>query len=85
MVIGCSNDDQAKNAAFALNNSFEFPLLCDIDLSVAVAYGAAADATAGKAARVAALIDEEQKIAYYWAPAGKGEFPAAVLATLSAE
>ena len=81
-IVGCSNDDQAKNAKFAEEQGFTFPLLCDTDLSVSIAYGAAANASAKGAARVAALIDEEGKVAQYWSPAGKGEFPAQVLATL---
>lgn len=72
-----------KNKAFAEEQGFTFPLLCDTDLAVAVLYGAAADASAGKAARVAALIDEQGNIEAYYDPAGKGEFPAKVLAALS--
>ena len=53
-------------------------------MSVCVAYGAAPDATAVKAARVAALIGEDGKVIKYYDPAGKGEFPAEVLAELPA-
>ena len=51
-------------------------------MSVCVAYGAAPDKSATKAARVAALIDGDGKILKYYDPAGKGEFPAEVLAEL---
>ncbi len=71
-----------KNAQFAKEQAFEFPLLCDVDLKVAMAYGASADGSEGKARRVAALIDEAGNVAKYYDPAGKGEFPAAVLAEL---
>ena len=64
------------NAKFAADEGFTFPLLCDTDLAVAEAYGAAGD---GKARRVAALITEDAKLAKYYDPAGKGEFPALVL------
>ena len=76
-------DDVAKNRAFAEAEGFTFPLLCDTDLSVAVAYGAAADASAPKAARIAALIDSDGNIAKYYDPAGKAEFPPLVLGDLS--
>lgn len=82
-IVGCSNDPKEANAKFAEENGFSFPLLCDTDLSVSIAYGAAADAGAGKASRVAALIDESGNIAKYYDPAGKGEFPAQVLADAS--
>lgn len=85
-ILGCSNDEQDKNAFFAEELGFEYPLLCDTDLSIAIAYGAAADASAGKAARIAALIDEDGKVAQYWNPVcepGKaGEFPAEALKAL---
>jgi len=81
-IVGCSNDDDTKNSAFASEQGFSFPLLCDTDLTVAIAYGAAADASAGKASRIAALIGEDGKILQSWDPAGKGEFPAKALAAV---
>ena len=81
-IVGCSNDDEAKNKSFADCEGFTFPLLCDEDLSIAVAYGASVDGSEGKAARIAALIGPDGKIAQYHDPAGKGEFPAQVLAAL---
>lgn len=79
-IIGCSNDPAEANAKFAEVNGFTFPLLCDTDMAVAMAYGAAPDANAKSAKRVAALVDENGKVAKYYDPAGKGEFPAQVLA-----
>ena len=81
-IVGCSNDAVEKNAAFAKDEGFDFPLLCDTDLSVAIAYGASADGSEGKASRVAALIGADGNIAQYYNPAGKGEFPALVLTAL---
>ena len=81
-IVGCSNDPKEANAKFAEENGFSFPLLCDTDLSVSVAYGAVA-AGAKNASRVAALIDEAGNVAKYYDPAGKGEFPAQVLADAS--
>ena len=61
---------------------FEFPLLCDTDLKVAVAFGAAADSSAKSARRITALIGEDGQIEKYYDPAGKGEHPGQVLAEL---
>ena len=82
MIVGCSNDGTEANAAFADCHSFAFPLLCDTELKVSIAYGAAADASASSARRIAVLIDEKGMVAKYYDPAGKGEFPAQVLADL---
>ena len=81
-IVGCSNDATDKNAEFASQQGFEYPLLCDTDLKVAVAYGAAADSTASAARRIATLIDENGLVQKYYDPAGKGEFPAKVLSEL---
>ena len=72
----------ASNKAFAELQGFDYPLLCDEDRSVSVAYGAAASAGAEKASRIAAVINEKGTIAAIYDPAGKGEFPAKVLADL---
>ena len=81
-IVGCSNDDAAKNAAFAQENGFDFPLLCDTDLAVSVAYGAAADGSAKSASRVAALIGGDDTLLQFWSPAGTADFPAKVLAAV---
>ena len=75
-------DSAEDNASFATQQGFEFPLLCDTDLAVSIAYGAAADASAGKSRRIAVLIDESGSVMKYYDPAGKGEFPAIVLSHL---
>ena len=80
--MGCSNDGVHANAKFAESNHFDFPLLSDTTLGVAVEYGAAPDRGAGKARRIAVLIDEKGKILRIYDPAGTAEFPARVLADL---
>ena len=82
-IVGCSNDDVTLNKKFAEEQGFMYPLLCDTTLAVAIAFGAAADSSAGKAARIAALIDETGMLIKYWNPAGKGEFPGQVLSELA--
>ena len=81
-IIGCSNDAMLANAKFAEDNHFDFPLLSDTSLTVAVDYGAAPHRRAGKARRIAALIDEHGRIAKIWDPAGTADFPAQVLEEL---
>jgi peroxiredoxin len=81
-IVGCSNDPVPKNAAFAAEQGFSYPLLCDTDLAVAIAYGAADDSSAKSASRIAALINEQGAIEAYYSPAGKAEFPPKVLAAL---
>ena len=85
LIVGCSNDPVEKNKAFADGSGFTFPLLCDTDMAVAVAYGAAADSSAKSAKRIAALIDEKGNVAKVYDPAGTGAFPAAVLTDVSAK
>lgn len=81
-ILGCSNDPIVANAKFASDNHFDFPLLSDTNLKVAVAYGAADDARASKARRIALLIDEHGRIVRVYDPAGTAKFPAQVLADL---
>jgi peroxiredoxin Q/BCP len=51
-----------KNAAFAKKFGFNFPLLCDTDRTLGLAYGAADDAKAGSAKRISYLIGPDGKI-----------------------
>ena len=51
-----------KNAKFAKKFEFNFPLLCDVDRKIGVAYGAADDATASSAKRISYLIGKDGKI-----------------------
>lgn len=55
-MLGISFDTPADNKAFVDKNGFTFPLLSDTDKSVAIAYGAAGDATAGYPQRHTAVI-----------------------------
>ena len=81
-VIGCSNDPVAKNKEFAEKEGFAYPLLCDVDLAVAKAYGAAKP-EGDAARRVAALIGEDGNVLKWYDPAGKEEFPPKVLEDLA--
>jgi len=71
------------NAKFAKANGFEYPLLCDSDNTVAMAYGAAMRRY-DPHRRIAVLINEEGLIAKIYDPASTGDFAAIVLADVKA-
>ena len=61
-VLGASFDDVEGNKAFAEKFDFPYSLLCDTDKQLAIAYGAAADASAGYPNRISYVIDENGAI-----------------------
>jgi peroxiredoxin Q/BCP len=79
-VLGISFNDVEENAAFAEQYKFPFPLLCDTDRSVGIAYGACADNKARYASRISVLIDEDGKIARVYDQVNPRDHPAQVLA-----
>ena len=70
------------NAGFAKKNAFAFPLLSDVDRTVALAYGACRDPKARWANRVSFLIDERGQIARAYDRVDPRDHPASVLADL---
>jgi peroxiredoxin len=84
VILGCSKNTAAANKKFADNQGYGFPLLCDTDGKVSIAYGAATKA-GESAKRSSYLIDPKGKIAKIW-PAGSvsvGTHPAEVLAAIT--
>jgi thioredoxin-dependent peroxiredoxin len=79
-VLGISFNDIEQNAAFAEKFNFPFPLLCDTDRSVGIAYGACADNKARYASRISILIDEDGNIARIYDKVNPRDHPAQVLA-----
>lgn len=67
------------NAAFAAKFSFPFPLLCDTDRRLGLAYGACDDAAAGYAKRISYLIDEQGRILKAYAKVQPADHPDEVL------
>jgi thioredoxin-dependent peroxiredoxin len=63
-VLGISFDSVEDNAAFATKNQFKFPLLCDVDRTVGLAFGAASDLKARAPSRISFLIDEQGVISH---------------------
>jgi peroxiredoxin Q/BCP len=56
-VLGISLDSVEKNRAFAEKFGYSFPLLCDTEREVALAYGAVASVGDQYAARYTFVID----------------------------
>ena len=63
-IFGVSVDEVAANCAFADKFAFPYPLLCDTDRSISLAYRACASASDGHARRISYLIDEQGRIAH---------------------
>ena len=81
-MIGGSFDTQKENAGFAKKFDFPFPLLCDTDRKIGLAYGAAENAKDEYARRIAYVIDENGKIAQAHAKVDAKTYPREQLATL---
>lgn len=82
MILGVSFDSQEENKRFAEKNRFPFPLLCDTDKKIGLAYGAGDSEKDEYARRIAYVIDEEGKIAQAHAKVDASTYPAEQLKTL---
>ena len=82
MILGVSFDDQAKNRAFSEKYDFNFPLLCDTDRKMGVAYGAAGDEGASMAKRVGVVIGSDGKIIAWDAKVNAASYPGQALKLL---
>jgi peroxiredoxin Q/BCP len=82
-ILGVSFDTPEENAAFAKKFGFPYPLLSDADRRMALAYGAADDASARTARRVSCLIDEHGKVLKHYLQVAAREHPGEVLADLA--
>ena len=63
IIYGVSLDGVEDNRAFAEKFSFPYPLLCDVDREIALAYGAVKSKDDQYAARISYVIDADGKIA----------------------
>jgi dipeptidyl aminopeptidase/acylaminoacyl peptidase/peroxiredoxin len=81
-VLGVSTDPVAANASFRQKLGLPFPLLCDTDRAMAVAYGAADDAKAKYARRIAVLIGADGRVEQVWSKVDPDTFAATALAAL---
>ena len=81
-ILGASFDDEAANRKFAEKFQFDFPLLCDTDRKLGVAYGAADDASASSAKRISYLIGKDGKIRKAYPKVNAAAHPEEVLKDL---
>ena len=79
-----SFDDQQSNAKFAEKYHFPFPLLCDTDRKIGMAYGAATSADDQYAKRIAYVIDENGRIQEAHEKVSAGLYPHEQLERLQA-
>ena len=83
-MVGASFDTVEQNGAFADKFSYPFPLLCDTERKMGLAYGACDAPDAGYARRVSFLIDENGTVLHAYASVKAAEHPAEVLCDLDA-
>lgn len=81
-IVGASFDTREENADFAKKNRFDFPLLCDTDHKIGLAYGAASDPKDEYAQRIAYVIDENGKVAQAYPKVDARNFPKELLGKL---
>jgi thioredoxin-dependent peroxiredoxin len=81
-VLGVSFDTVAENRAFAEKFNFPFPLLCDTQREIGVAYGACDSADARSAKRISYVIGADGLIQQVYAKVDTATHPEDVLATL---
>jgi peroxiredoxin Q/BCP len=77
-----SFDSTDENKRFAQKFNFPFPLLCDTDRTIGLAYGAADSAKDEYARRIAYVIDENGKIAQAHAKVDASTYPRTQLESL---
>ena len=82
MILGVSFDTPAENKAFAEKFGFGYPLLCDLDRAMGVAYGAADSAAAGAARRVGVVVGPDGRVSSWEGKVDAKTWPQAVLARL---
>jgi len=81
-ILGASFDTVEANAAFAKKFDFNFPLLCDTDRKIGLAYGAAEVASAPTARRISYLIGPDGKIRNAYPKVNAAAHPEEVLKDL---
>jgi peroxiredoxin Q/BCP len=70
-----SFDSEKANKKFAEKYGFTFPLLCDTERAMGVAYGAADDTSAKSAKRIGVVIGPDGKVKHYFSKVDARGFP----------
>jgi peroxiredoxin Q/BCP len=84
VILGVSFDTQDENRAFAEKFSFPFPLLCDTDRAIGMAYGACDEPKSEYAKRISFLIGPDRKIVKAYDAVKPANHPGEVLEDLAA-
>jgi thioredoxin-dependent peroxiredoxin len=74
-----SFDTPAENRAFAEKFSFNFPLICDTDRKLGVAYGAADASASGNAKRIGVVVGPDGKVREWLGKVDAKTYPQDVL------
>jgi len=77
-----SFDTPAENRAFAEKFGFGYPLLCDVDRTMGVAYGAADSPAAASARRIGVVVGPDGRIRSWEGKVAPATWPQEVLARL---
>ncbi len=77
-----SFDSPAANKKFAEKYDFNFPLLCDTERKMGVAYGATEEGAGGGAKRIGVVIGPDGKIKEWLPKVDAGKYPTEVLARI---
>jgi peroxiredoxin Q/BCP len=83
LVVGASFNSVDQNAAFSAKNGYNFPILCDTERTLGMAYGACDQPKARYAKRISILIDEAGKVARVYDQVDPRSHPGQVLADLT--
>ena len=81
-ILGVSFDSVEENAAFARKFDFAFPLLCDTEREIGLAYGACDDKSARSAKRISYLIGADGKLLRAYPKVNAAAHPEEVLQDL---
>lgn len=84
MILGVSFDTPEQNKRFKEKYSFPFPLLCDTDRSLGLAYGACEDPEARNAKRISVVIGPNGNILRLYPTVKAKTHPEQVLEDLTA-
>ncbi len=79
MIFGVSFDTAEENKAFAEKFSFNFPLICDEDRAMGLAYGAADASSAANARRVGVVIGPDGRVVEWLPKVDASTYPKDVL------
>jgi thioredoxin-dependent peroxiredoxin len=82
-ILGISFDGIEANRKFAEKYQFNFPLLCDVEKKIGLAYGATDSVDRDAPKRMSFLIGADGKIEKVWPKVSAGAHPGEVLASLA--